>query len=246
MLTSMTVARSTADAILLELRACGIPSRAEFVASEYMSSNLVHLGCTVPDVRRIAKGAARALRGEPDAHVVAVALELVAQRNHDSRQAAYELLGALPAVRDGLTAEQLEALARDNDNWAAVDAFCSALSGPQYARGLLDGATLRRWARSSDPWTRRAALATVATAFGRAALRTTAPLAPSFAVCEQLADDRHDHVVKALSWALRSLTSRDRAGVEQFLARHEALLAARVKREVRVKLTTGVKNARRR
>ena len=241
---AVAMARATADAILLELRACGIPARAELMAAEYMTSNLVHLGCTVPDVRRIAKDAARALGTEPAAHVVAIALALVAQRSHDSRQAAYELLGALPAVRDGLGVKQLEALARDNDNWAAVDCFCSALSGPQYARGLLAGATLTRWAKSRDAWTRRAALATVASAFQRAALRTTAPLAPSFSVCEQLVGDRHDHVVKALSWALRNLISRDRAGVERFLALHEARLAARVKREVGVKLRTGVKNAR--
>lgn len=214
------------------------------MAAEYMTSNLVHLGCTVPDVRKIAKGAARALGSEPGHHVVDVALALVAQRNHDSRQVAYELLGVLTAVRDALTVEQLETLARDNDNWAAVDCFCSALSGPQFARGLLDGATLLRWAKSKDPWTRRAALATVATAFQRAALRETAPTAPSFAVCERLVDDRHDHVVKALSWALRNLSSRDRAGVERFVAQHDARLAARVKREVGVKLRTGVKNAK--
>ena len=37
---------------------------------------------------------------------------------------------------------------------------------------------------------------------------------------------------------------RDRAAVEDFLARHDARLAARVKRETRTKLRTGKKNAR--
>jgi hypothetical protein len=55
-------------------------------------------------------------------------------------------------------------------------------------------------------------------------------------------DDRHDHVVKALSWALRNLSSRDRAVVERFVADHGARLAARVRREVGTKLTTGTKN----
>jgi hypothetical protein len=52
-------------------------------------------------------------------------------------------------------------------------------------------------------------------------------------------------VVKAMSWALRELIPVDRRAVERFLKRHDAVLAARVKREVRNKLTTGLKNPRR-
>jgi 3-methyladenine DNA glycosylase AlkD len=81
----------------------------------------------------------------------------------------------------------------------------------------------------------------VATAFQRASLRAQAPLSPSLEVCRLLVDDRHDHVLKALSWALRSISRRERAAVERFLEQHEARLAARVKREVRTKLETGTK-----
>jgi 3-methyladenine DNA glycosylase AlkD len=195
----------------------------------------------VPDVRRIARSHARELKGDP-AKAVDVALALVARKNHDARQVAYEMVGAIPAARDGLGVKRLEALAEGNDNWAAVDGFCSALSGPQFAAGVLSASVLDRWARSRDPWKRRAALATVAIAFQRASLRERSPVEASMRVCALLVDDRHDHVVKALSWALRSLSSRDRALVERFLAEHEARLAARVKREVARKLTTGTKN----
>jgi hypothetical protein len=44
---------------------------------------------------------------------------------------------------------------------------------------------------------------------------------------------------------LRVLIARDRGAVEQFLARHEDHLAARVKREVLTKLRTGRKTAER-
>ena len=50
-------------------------------------------------------------------------------------------------------------------------------------------------------------------------------------------------VTKALSWALRELVVHDRSAVEAFLAAHVDLLAAHVVREVRSKLTTGLKNA---
>jgi len=57
-----------------------------------------------------------------------------------------------------------------------------------------------------------------------------------------LVEDQEDMVVKALSWALRELVVHDPDGVQKFLSTHEAVLAARVKREVRNKLETGLKN----
>lgn len=66
----------------------------------------------------------------------------------------------------------------------------------------------------------------------------------TLAVCELLLHDRDDMVTKALSWALRELIVHDRTAVEAFLAAHDDRLAAHVKREVRSKLSTGLKNAR--
>jgi 3-methyladenine DNA glycosylase AlkD len=65
------------------------------------------------------------------------------------------------------------------------------------------------------------------------------------AVCRLLVGDRDDMVVKALSWALRDLIAQDPDAVRLFLEEHEDVLAARVKREVRHKLLTGLKNPRR-
>jgi 3-methyladenine DNA glycosylase AlkD len=52
-------------------------------------------------------------------------------------------------------------------------------------------------------------------------------------------------VAKGMSWALRELVVHDAEAVEEFLTEHEAELSARVKREVRNKLTTGLKNPKR-
>ena len=49
-------------------------------------------------------------------------------------------------------------------------------------------------------------------------------------------------VIKALSWALRSLVQWDRKAVSRFLTEHDDVLAARVKREVGTKLRTGRKS----
>jgi len=52
-------------------------------------------------------------------------------------------------------------------------------------------------------------------------------------------------VIKALSWALRELIPNDQESVQKFICENENVLAARVKREVKNKLITGVKNPKR-
>jgi 3-methyladenine DNA glycosylase AlkD len=61
-------------------------------------------------------------------------------------------------------------------------------------------------------------------------------------ICRILVDDHEDMVVKAMSWALRELIVHDPEVVENFLQEYDDLVAARVKREVRNKLNTGLKN----
>ena len=51
-------------------------------------------------------------------------------------------------------------------------------------------------------------------------------------------------VAQALSWALRELVVHDAAALRAFRDEHEPSLAALVKREVRNKLTAGLKNPR--
>jgi len=59
---------------------------------------------------------------------------------------------------------------------------------------------------------------------------------------EMLINDKEDMIVKALSWVIRETIKYDRQAVEDFLSKYEAQLAARIKREVRNKLVTGLKN----
>jgi hypothetical protein len=122
-----------------------------------------------------------------------------------------------------------------------VDQFGILVAGPAWRAGRLDEGTLHAWARRADRWWRRAALvASVPLNTRSQGGRGDTPR--TLAVCEMLVEDRDDLVVKALSWALRALVAHDPHAVEAFLASHEAVLAARVKREVRAKLATGRKN----
>jgi 3-methyladenine DNA glycosylase AlkD len=57
-----------------------------------------------------------------------------------------------------------------------------------------------------------------------------------------LIEDHDEIVVRALSWALREFAVHDPIEVGKFTSSNDDLVAARVKREVRNKLETGLKN----
>jgi 3-methyladenine DNA glycosylase AlkD len=110
--------------------------------------------------------------------------------------------------------------------------------------GLVSDELIHHWAQSEDRWWRRAALvSTVALNIRSHGGRGDVPR--TVAICRLLVDDQTDMVVKAMSWALRVLVVHDPEAVREFLSQYEDRLAARVQREVRNKLTTGLKNPRR-
>ena len=63
-------------------------------------------------------------------------------------------------------------------------------------------------------------------------------------VIERLKPERDILITKAVSWLLRSMTTRHREAVEQCLAEHAASLPAIAVRETRTKLATGTKSGR--
>ena len=137
----------------------------------------------------------------------------------------------------------LEPIGNLMDDWGKVDAF-ACFAGPAWREGQLSDACVMSWTRSENRWWRRAAL--VCTVFlNRKTVGGKGDTPRTLAICEALISDKDDMVVKGMSWALRDLLKRDRQAVERFFEEHESELAARVKREVRNKLTMGLKNPRR-
>ncbi len=208
-----------------------------------MGGVLRPLGVPVPDMRAIARDISRRLKREAPDRTLELARALVAGRTFEGRSVAYELLEKRRDLVADLGVRELEALGKGNDNWASVDHFGCAVAGPAWRLGAIPDRTVHRWARSRDLWWRRTALvATVA--LNMKSRGGTGDPARTFPVCEILVTDRDDMVVKALSWALRAVMQHDAKGVEAFLRRHDPDLAARVKREVRNKLASGLKNPR--
>ena len=126
-----------------------------------------------------------------------------------------------------------------------MDSFARTLAGPAWLNGQVPDELIYRWAGSEDRWWRRAALVSTV-ALNMRSRGGTGDVPRTLAVCRLLVDDHDDMVVKAMSWALRELVVHDPDAVRAFLAEYDDVLAARVKREVRNKLTTGLKNPRRR
>ena len=117
------------------------------------------------------------------------------------------------------------------------------VAGPVWREGRVTDTAVLRWAGSEDRWWRRTAIV-VTVALNQKARGGRGDTPRTLMMCERLAGDRDDMVVKGLSWALRELLVRDREAAEGFLKRHGDGVAARVRREVGNKLASGLKNPR--
>jgi 3-methyladenine DNA glycosylase AlkD len=195
-----------------------------------------------PHLNRLRKQISRRIKTWPGKDVIQLGLVILEEHGH--RGMANELIFYHPQAVAALNVELVERLGKGIDSWFTTDSFGVNISGPAWIQGRLTDEDIAGWAGSDDRWWRRAALVSTVplntkSRGGQGDARRT------LSVCQILVDDRDDMVVKAMSWALRDLIGFDRKAVETFLANHEDRLAARVKREVRNKLETGLKNPRR-
>jgi 3-methyladenine DNA glycosylase AlkD len=191
--------------------------------------------------RAICRKYSKLVRQASAGYVLAFAHELLFAHGH--RWQAYELIARHKAAFNSLRTDTLEGLGQGINSWWTVDSFARTLSGPAWRDGLVPNDLIVRWAHSPDLWWRRVALVSTV-AFNIRSQGGKGDTARTLTICQLLAADHEDMVVKGLSWALRELVYFDRQAVEEFLKKHEAVLAGRVKREVGSKLRTGLKNPR--
>ncbi|MBN2431466.1 MAG: DNA alkylation repair protein [Acidobacteria bacterium] len=195
----------------------------------------------VPHMRAIRRRHSQRLKGAPPELFIPLAREL---KRRGEAWIGFELINRDERAMARVGAAELAEFGQGMAGWGDVDAFAGLLAGAAWLRRQIPDALIHEWARSPDRWWRRAALAATVV------LNTPnqgghGDPERTLAVCRLLADDSDDMVVKALSWALRKLAVFNAPVVRAFLADHDAVLAARVKREVRHKLATGRKNPRR-
>jgi len=184
------------------------------------------------DIRNIRTYYSRLYRHAPPEVMVRIAGHLFFDEGY--RFVPYELLHHHPGALQTLSREEVEKFGEGINSWSSTDMYASLIAGPAWKLGIIADEVVEKWVRSPDLWWRRAAL--VSTIYPRGNPEKMLRFAT------MLVDDKEDMIVKALSWVLREATKFDRQGVEQFLQDNNRRLAARVKREVRNKLETGLKN----
>ena len=135
----------------------------------------------------------------------------------------------------------MEEFGQGIDSWWTVDAFARTLVGPVWLKGQVSNDLIQHWTHSDDLWWRRAVLVSTV-ALNLRSYGGQGDVERTFEICRLLVNDHEDMVVKAMSWALRELVVHDADAVDQFLNEYKGALAARVQREVRNKLRTGLKN----
>ncbi len=194
-----------------------------------------------PSVRAVRRRYSRQLKRAPPEFVLEMVRTLVHEYGY--RGSAYELIEDHKAASARLDEDELLDLGYGIDSWWSVDSFARTLSGPAWLRGQVTDDVIGGWARSDDLWWRRAALVSTV-ALNVRSKGGHGDVERTLVVCRMLVDDHEDMVVKAMSWALRELVVHDPDAVRAFLEEHRDVLAARVLREVRNKLTTGLKNPR--
>jgi len=192
--------------------------------------------------RKVRRVYSKRLQSAPAVQMVELAHTL--RREHGQRWLGLELLRDHRAAFASLGPDEVEALGEGINSWWSVDGFARIIAGPAWLRGQVSDELIHKWARSEDLWWRRAALvSTVALNVRSHGGYGDTPR--TLAVCRMLVDDHEDMVVKAMSWALRELVVHDPDAVWAFLREYDDCLGARAKREVRNKLTTGLKNPKR-
>ncbi|MBX3474882.1 MAG: DNA alkylation repair protein [Planctomycetes bacterium] len=231
--------KQTAREIVNQLRASANPRRREATQNYFPSAQTI-LGVYTADIRALVRKHRKPLVDQGRDTVLALARAIIAENTLEGRQVAVELVAQHKATMAAITLAEVEALGRGMDNWASVDGFCCCIAGVAWRDGRIRDADVHRWARSKDPWWRRAALVCTVPLNTRSK-GGKGDASRTLKVCRKLAADQHIMVHKALSWALRQLVSHDKAAVAKFLKDHPKLPAL-VRREVNRKLTTGRKN----
>ena len=182
----------------------------------YMKSSIPFLGVRVPEVRRLAKAAARTTPPADLEDLERAVRDLWDGATHrEERYAATELTG-LRLVRGRLELLPLyEHIAVSGAWWDHVDEVAHRIADLHDAHPEPTARAVRRWGASSDLWLRRLA---IISQLGR---RDRVDRALLVDVIEPNMADPEFFIRKAIGWALREVARVDPSWVRTFVDEHE-------------------------
>lgn len=226
--------------ILEALTELGSAERREKIKYYAPTSQQV-MGVTNPDIKALLKEIKVNYGQENSGDWIKLCKALVATGVFECQVLAFEMIGRDKKLLNALEYKDLDALGRNLDNWASVDHYSVGIFGVLWGKGVVQDRHIDKLLESDNFWDRRVAVVSTV-ALNLKSRGGTGDTPRTIAVCERMVDDHHDMIQKALSWALRELSKRDRDAVYSFMDRFGNRLANRVVREVNHKLEFGTKN----
>lgn len=196
----MTYQSRIADEIETRLRAAGTPARAE-QEKRYLKSSLEHLGATVAQVRREAKGAAKEQQTHEE--LLSLVRALWQKPIHERRAAAVFLLDARARLLGPEDVVLIEGLVHEAKTWALVDVLAGDVLGALIVAHPDTAETVDSWVVDPDFWLRRAALLSQL-----APLKAGVPFERFAGYAEAMLDEREFFIRKAIGWVLRETGKR--------------------------------------
>ena len=232
--------QSIVGEVIAALEEFADPKRVEKSKTYFPTSQRV-LGVTNPHIKTVTTELRQLHKAWIPGEWIDLCKALVDCDVFECQIMAYEILGRNRKLLDTLTYDDLEDLWKNLDNWASVDHFTVGVYGVLWGTGVVKDQHIELLLQSDNFWERRVAVvSTVALNLKSRGGKGDVPR--TIGVCKRVVDERHDMIQKALSWALRELSKRDKKSVIEFMKRYESRLAKRVVREVSHKLDFGTKN----
>ena len=226
--------------ILEALSDLGSAERREKSRTYFPTAQRV-MGVTNPDIQALLKEIKSKYGPATPGEWIRLCKALVATSVFECQVLSFEMIGRDRKLLTALEYSDLSALGKNLDNWASVDHYTVGIFGVLWGLGVVQDGHIDKLLKSDNFWERRVAVvSTVALNLKSRGGKGDTPR--TIAVCERVVDERQDMIQKALSWALRELSKRDRQAVLNFMDKYEKRLANRVIREVNHKLDFGTKN----
>ncbi|WP_433464642.1 DNA alkylation repair protein [Spirillospora sp. CA-128828] len=193
--------------LLAEFRAQADPVRAEY-EKRYLKSDFVHIGVTVPALRKVALSTVKAKPTRGELLALAESFWGVTDEGrpvHEARMAAIEVLAKRVALLEPRDMGFAERFIRDSASWVYVDHLAEKSVGALVVRYPDLATTLDAWVADPYMWIRRAAVLALLPG-----VRTGNPdLGRIDRYGDALIAEREFFIRKALGWVLRELSKKD-------------------------------------
>jgi 3-methyladenine DNA glycosylase AlkD len=211
--------------------------------SRGIPTSLKVYGLRVVDIRKITRTWQRAHQAVSPEDLLSLVEAMWDGESREERMVALELLQQYPRWIPDLTWARFECWRRDLDNWELTDVLGVAVLGP-WVLGDPDTRAEHLWdlVADEDVWSRRLALVSTI-GLNRARKNVSFP-ALTLELIDQVKEERHPMISKAVSWMLRDMIKEHPDQVVGYLDENRDVLAAQVVREVSNKLKTGLKSGK--